>query len=231
MTVLSAVANRAKPLVSGGSVDKATLIVKIGRGFYLVTATGITALSYAAWRSERVAEGEGSFPIPFTAKARRLKARYEAGGKASDIPSGYVPGVGAALGITTGQVGGTPAGGMGGISGSGGWGGSEGVCKGILKAAGVPESAWGSQKRSTQGTASGGISDHWTGCKACYAVDGAPVQKYVDGIMKVLGLHYTGGPVNWPSVEKGGYRIQVGWLVADHYDHFHIGVRKVGYSP
>lgn len=223
--MLPLLATAARKVATGGSVDRATLIVKVGRGLYLTTATGITALSYAAWRSERVEKGERTFPIPFTASARKLKARYDAGGKDPEIPTGYVPGVGAALGIKSGQTGGTP------ISAGGGWGGSEGVAKGILKAAGVPESAWGSQKRSTQSTATGGVSDHWTGCKQCYAVDGSPVQKYVDGIMKVLGLHYTGGPVDWPSVEKNGYRIQVGWLVADHYDHFHIGVRKVGYTP
>jgi hypothetical protein len=31
----------------------------------------------------------------------------------------------------------------------------------------------------------------------------------------------------WHNIVVGGYRYQVGWRVPEHFDHVHVGVRKV----
>jgi len=133
-------------------------------------------------------------------------------------------------GIGTGAK--TNGGGGGGIdvSGGGGWGGSEKIAKALAK--GMPH---GSQKRSTRSTASGNVSDHWEGCKACYAIDipasGTTGNRYADKILKRAGAGgYSGGALS-KDVTFHGYRVQVLWQVADHYDHVHLGVRKLGYTP
>ena len=87
-----------------------------------------------------------------------------------------------------------------------------------------------SQKRSRQSTASGAVSDHWSGSPDTYAVDlatsGAAGDALLAHIMQWLGHpEYTGG--KWFNVNKNGYRYQVGWRVKDHYDHIHVGVKKL----
>lgn len=150
----------------------------------------------------------------------------------------YVPGPGAgtkgfltailAPGAAAAQGG---AGQLASVTAGGGWGGSEGVAKQLARGLGL---ALGSQKRSTMGTASGGVSDHWTGCKQCYAIDLTGSTAAMDRAAAELGKRlgrpdWKGG--SWLSVTQNGYRIQVGWRVADHYDHVHLGVRKAGYAP
>jgi hypothetical protein len=36
---------------------------------------------------------------------------------------------------------------------------------------------------------------------------------------------YVGG--SWLDLNKDGYRYQIGWKVADHFDHIHVGVKKL----
>lgn len=87
-----------------------------------------------------------------------------------------------------------------------------------------------SQKRSRKQTANGSVSDHWEGNIDAYAVDLATYGKDGDEllahIMKYLGHpEYTGG--KWFEINKDGYRYQIGWRVPDHYDHIHVGVKKL----
>lgn len=93
-----------------------------------------------------------------------------------------------------------------------------------------------SQKRSRVKTASGNISDHYEGNESAYAIDipasGKSGDKLLDCIMKNWNggsnSDYKGG--SWLNVNVGGYRYQFGWRVAGHYDHIHVGVKKVGGS-
>lgn len=93
-----------------------------------------------------------------------------------------------------------------------------------------------SQKRSRVKTASGNVSDHYEGNESAYALDiptsGAAGDKLLSCIMgKWNGgsnKDYKGG--SWLNVNVGGYRYQFGWRVTNHYDHIHIGVKKIGSS-
>lgn len=91
-----------------------------------------------------------------------------------------------------------------------------------------------SQKRSREKTASGGVSDHYAGNLSAYAVDlyasgeggdkllACMMEKWNDG----SNSDYKGG--HWLNVKKDGYRYQFGWRVSGHFDHIHIGVKKIG---
>jgi hypothetical protein len=86
-----------------------------------------------------------------------------------------------------------------------------------------------SQKRSKVMTASGGVSDHYTGSTSSYAIDiaanGPQGDSLLAHLMQWFGHpEYKGG--SWFNVTKDGYRYQIGWKVADHFDHIHIGVKK-----
>lgn len=109
------------------------------------------------------------------------------------------------------------------------WGGSRLAGKALALASGLPVS---SRKRSTVNTASGGVSDHWDGNKDSYAWDlttsGEQGTKIARKMARMLGQNWQGG--SWLNVNKkiGGvmYRFQIGWNVADHYDHIHMGVDR-----
>ena len=91
-----------------------------------------------------------------------------------------------------------------------------------------------SQKRSRVKTASGNVSDHYEGNESAYAIDipaaGRSGDKLLACIMKNWNngsnSDYDGG--SWLNVNVGGYRYQFGWRVAGHFDHIHVGVKKVG---
>ena len=111
----------------------------------------------------------------------------------------------------------------------GNWGGSMPLALSLAKAVGLPVS---SQKRSRQRTASGGVSDHWVGSTSSYAVDlatsGAAGDRAYVRTMNALGLdsrRYPSG--RWHNVNIGGYRYQIGWRTPGHYDHIHVGVKKL----
>lgn len=87
-----------------------------------------------------------------------------------------------------------------------------------------------SQKRSRVLTASGNTSDHYKGNEDAYAVDisasGTEGDALLAYIMERFGHpEYKGG--SWFNVNKNGYRYQVGWRVKNHFDHIHVGVKKV----
>lgn len=119
--------------------------------------------------------------------------------------------------------------------GAGGdWGGSMPRALHLAKAIGAPIS---SQKRSRQRTASGGVSDHWQGSSTSYAVDlpytgaagDSAFRKTMGYLAQVSGKPELArlSPGRWHNINVGGYRYQVGWRVPGHFDHVHVGVRKL----
>jgi len=120
----------------------------------------------------------------------------------------------------------------------GSWGGAKAIADGLTKGTSVGVI---STKRDTQSTASGGVSDHWTGCKECYAKDMSDGSSPTSGmdtlarkVVGRLGGNITGkSTVNHTSNYKG-YRVQVLYrtnIGGNHFNHVHIGVRKIGYAP
>lgn len=90
-----------------------------------------------------------------------------------------------------------------------------------------------SQKRSKLLTASGKMSDHYKGNLSSYAIDikasGSSGDSLLAYIMSKFGHpEYKGG--SWFNVNKDGYRYQIGWKVPNHFDHIHIGVKKINSS-
>lgn len=90
-----------------------------------------------------------------------------------------------------------------------------------------------SQKRTHDMTASGKISDHSDENDVSYAVDlacrGEEGDRILAELMQWIGYpEYKGG--HWFNFTKDGYRYQVGWRVPGHFDHIHVGVKKVGGS-
>ena len=91
-----------------------------------------------------------------------------------------------------------------------------------------------SQKRSRVKTASGNVSDHYEGSESAYAIDIPAAGKSGDKLLACImknwnngsNSNYDGG--SWLNVNVGGYRYQFGWRVAGHFDHIHVGVKKVG---
>jgi hypothetical protein len=105
------------------------------------------------------------------------------------------------------------------------WGGAKANIDAITQGLPAPSST----KRSTRNTASGGISDHWTGARFSYAKDISATGVKGDQIAQTIAARlgrpdYKGG--YWLSVTKGNFRYQIGWKVPDHYDHVHTGARR-----
>jgi hypothetical protein len=87
-----------------------------------------------------------------------------------------------------------------------------------------------SQKRDWLLTASGNISDHSTTNKIAYGIDLAcdvPTgDKLIAHLMQWFDNDsYRGG--KWHNVVKDGYRYNIGWRVPGHFNHIHVGVKKV----
>ena len=118
------------------------------------------------------------------------------------------------------------------------WGGSMERALEIAKLANdfVGTNIVSSQKRSRVNTASGNVSDHWVGNPNTYAVDLATGPNTPENLEKgdelfteiVTFLDRSDlTPGAWHNIQKDGYRYQIGWRVADHYDHIHVGVKKL----
>ena len=114
----------------------------------------------------------------------------------------------------------------------GNWGGALDEAVRLQNIAGITPS---SQKRSRRNSASGRPSDHWEGSTTSYAIDlpGTPGDGRTDASAQRI-VAALGGPKNWPggvyNVTRNGYRYQVIWksnVGGNHYDHIHLGVRKV----
>lgn len=93
-----------------------------------------------------------------------------------------------------------------------------------------------SQKRSRVKTASGNVSDHYEGQESAYAIDIPTSGKAGDKLLACIMEKWNGGSNSdykggsWLNVNVGGYRYQFGWRVPNHYDHIHVGVKKIGGS-
>lgn len=93
-----------------------------------------------------------------------------------------------------------------------------------------------SEKRDRKNTASGGVSDHWVGSKNAYAYDMSGSVSDMDKAARMLllafGIRWNGGSIV-KNIQRGPYRIQILYRTdvgGNHYDHIHIGVRRVGDS-
>jgi hypothetical protein len=92
-----------------------------------------------------------------------------------------------------------------------------------------------SEKRERKYTSSGGISDHWRGSSDAYAIDigsasctlaypGGDADRTAAAIAAVLGMADHTGTV---EAARGNYRFQLLWQADGHYDHVHIGAKRV----
>ncbi|WP_342373737.1 LysM peptidoglycan-binding domain-containing protein [Myxococcus stipitatus] len=118
-----------------------------------------------------------------------------------------------------------------------GWGGSEGMAdaaKKIAKEMGIPVT---SQKRDAQKTKqvnSNKGSDHYTGNKKAFAVDFGASGKQGDKLAKAIAKKYgipesSIGTYKKHTVEVDGkkYALQLLWKVKGHFDHVHLGIRRL----
>ena len=118
----------------------------------------------------------------------------------------------------------------------GNWGGSMGRALWFAKIANeyMGKNIVSSQKRDKKLTADGNVSDHYSGKNDSYAVDlgisGSKGDELLKHIMSLFAngkySDYVGG--EWFNKSIDGYRYQIGWKSdSDHYDHIHVGVRKL----
>jgi peptidoglycan hydrolase-like protein with peptidoglycan-binding domain len=133
------------------------------------------------------------------------------------------------FGLPSGEIG-TPKVSSGGVSGD--WDGSRPRALAFAKVANdfMGRNIISSQKRKNKLTASGNVSDHFRGSESAYAVDLSANGKQGDELLTHLmdwfgHPEYKGG--KWFNVTKNGYRYQIGWRVPNHYDHIHVGVKKL----
>jgi hypothetical protein len=118
---------------------------------------------------------------------------------------------------------------------AGAWGGSEKFALALAELGRRYGCVSTSEKRERKYTSSGGISDHWRGSTDAYAVDidsasctlaypGGEADRTAAAIAAVLGM-----PQHIGSVEtvRGAYRFQLLWQTDGHYDHVHLGVKRV----
>jgi predicted chitinase len=91
-----------------------------------------------------------------------------------------------------------------------------------------------SQKRSRVKTASGNVSDHYENNESAYAIDIPAAGRSGDKLLACIMKEWNGGSNSdykggsWLNVNVGGYRYQFGWRVAGHFDHIHVGVKRIG---
>ena len=118
-----------------------------------------------------------------------------------------------------------------------GWGGSEGVAdaaKGIAASMGVPVT---SQKRDLAATIRVGSttgSDHYTGNTTAFATDFGVSGSRGDELARAIATKYgipqsAIGTFTRYTIQVGDrrYSLQLLWRVKGHYDHVHLGIRRV----
>jgi peptidoglycan hydrolase-like protein with peptidoglycan-binding domain len=118
-----------------------------------------------------------------------------------------------------------------------GWGGSEGVAdaaKSIASARGIPVTSEKRNLADTQRVGSSTASDHYTGNVESFATDfgtsGAEGDRLASDIAKKYGIPQSRiGTFESTTitVQDRQYRVQLLWKVAGHFDHVHIGIRRV----
>jgi hypothetical protein len=118
---------------------------------------------------------------------------------------------------------------------SGDWGGSQKFAVALGEHGRRDGCVPTSEKRERKYTASGGISDHWVGATDAYAVDldssactntypGGDADRTARAIAAALDMPAHTGVV---SIVRGAYRFQLLWQTDGHYDHVHLGVKRV----
>ena len=119
---------------------------------------------------------------------------------------------------------------------SGAWGGAQKFARRLAALGRRYGCTSVSEKRARKYTAAGGISDHWVGSRAAYAIDldsasctmaypGGEADRTARAIAAALGMPRHTGVI---SVVRGAYRFQLLWQSAGHYDHVHLGARRIG---
>jgi len=119
---------------------------------------------------------------------------------------------------------------------TGAWGGSRKFVLALAELGRRAGCVSTSEKRERKYTASGGISDHWQGSSDSYAVDinsatctldypGGEADRTTRAIAAALDLPGHTGTL---TMVRGAYRFQLIWQAADHYDHVHLGARRIG---
>jgi hypothetical protein len=121
---------------------------------------------------------------------------------------------------------------------AGPWGGTQRPVEALARLSGLPVV---SVKRERRTTASGGVSDHWAGCEECFANDLGTTAPAGDAAASRIATAIGGpGYTDWGStggvlnIERCGIRFQLLWRTfvgGNHWDHIHIGARRVGYGP
>lgn len=136
-------------------------------------------------------------------------------------------------GFRSGRSGGSGRSGAGlNLSPRGGWAGTKGPVKSLARLSGLQVS---SEKRDRMSTATGGVSDHWTGSKDSFANDLSGSQAQMDRsavrIARALGIKgYKRGQPLVKTFNRNGirwqllYRTNVG---GNHFDHIHVGARRL----
>lgn len=120
------------------------------------------------------------------------------------------------------------------VHGSGSYAATEGVGEPARQIAKKMGLSW-SGKRNYDTVAGAGVSDHYTGATHSYANDfpvvGAKGTRLAKRIARYYGipLSYIGTFNRHTITAAGGhkYSLQLLWHVEDHYDHVHLGVRRV----
>jgi hypothetical protein len=168
---------------------------------------------------------------------------------AANDPTGLNSAWTAAVGRYYADLGGDPSGSIAFVPGApadvqaalcpaGPWGGTQGPVEALARLSGLPVV---SVKRERRTTASGGVSDHWAGCAECFANDLGTTAPAGDPTASRIATAIGGpGYADWGStggvlnVERCGIRFQLLWRTfvgGNHWDHIHVGARRVGYAP
>jgi murein DD-endopeptidase MepM/ murein hydrolase activator NlpD len=131
----------------------------------------------------------------------------------------------------------TPTGSTAGVHAGGGWGGSEGVAdaaKAIARDLGVPVTSQKRDAAQTRRLDSNFGSDHYTGNTNAFAVDlgvsGARGDQLARAIAQKYGIPESNiGTYNRHVINVDGkrYSLQLLWKVQGHFDHVHLGIRRV----
>jgi hypothetical protein len=131
-----------------------------------------------------------------------------------------------------------PADVQGALCPAGPWGGTERPVEALARLSGLPVT---SAKRGRRMTASGLVSDHWAGCTECFAEDLGTMAPAGDAVASRIATAIGGpGYAGWGStggvlnIERCGIRFQLLWRTyvgGNHWNHIHIGARRVGYAP
>lgn len=150
--------------------------------------------------------------------------------------SGRAPGGGG--GQRTRQAASVPDAG-GAPSPGGGWNGSEAPVRAMAKIAANSGLSITSGKRDRQATASGGVSDHWTGSTSSYALDlgwGGERPTHESDVAASRIVRALGGPRNW-GLTGGNFTKTVNglrWQViyrsdvgGNHWNHIHVAAKRV----